>query len=95
MNKDKLRFIIAKEIDKGNKIITEKDFDISQAEFDEAVSYLYREGYLKGIAFGDNRPILHDGAAYLTKSGETYLKENNNWLKAYKGLKEARDWIKP
>lgn len=94
MNKDKLRFAVAKEIDKGNKIISQNDFGTTEEQFDEAVRFLSRENYLKGFTYGDNRPIFIDGAAYLTEDGENYLKENNRWSKTYKGSKEIRDWLK-
>ena len=94
MNKDKLRFAIAKEIDKGNKIISQNEFGVTEEQFDDAVGFLSRENYSKGFTYGDNRPIFIDGAAYLTEDGENYLKENNGWSKTYKGLKEIRDWLK-
>lgn len=94
MNNQKLRYAILKEINQGEVNISEKHFDVSENEFDNAVRYLTREGYLKGIFYAENRPQFWENSAYLTEKGEKYLEENSIWRKAYKGLKEARDWIK-
>lgn len=94
MNKKKLRYAIAKEIDKGNAALSESDFGVTEDEFDEAVRFLLREGYLTNIPRGDNRPIMFEGSADLTEKGEDYLSENSTLSKGYKGLKEIRDWLK-
>lgn len=94
MNKKKLRYAILKEIDGGNKMITEKDFSVSEEEFDEAVRHLDREGYLGGFMYADNRPRLFEGTAFVTEKGENYLDENSKSSKTYKGLKEIRDWLR-
>ena len=97
MNKKKLRYAILKEIEKGNKSLTEDDFnapEVTSAVFIEAIRHLNREGYIKGLAYGDDRPVLFEGTTYLTEKGETYLQENSFLAKGYKGLKEIRDWLK-
>ncbi|MED4126323.1 YjcQ family protein [Halalkalibacterium halodurans] len=94
MNKKKLRYAILKEIDSNNKILSEKDFGVDEATFDEAVNFLKREGYLDGIFNADNRPQFYEGVAFLTEKGESYLEENSALAKTYRGLKEIRDWIK-
>ena len=94
MNKKKLRYAIAKEIDKGNNELSEDDFGVTESEFDEAVNFLKREGYLAGVPYADNRPLMFEGSAYLTEKGEDYLSENSALAKTYKGFKEVRDWIK-
>ncbi|MGE7762275.1 YjcQ family protein [Peribacillus sp. NPDC097895] len=88
-----MRYAILKEIDRGNKILSEKDFELEQEAFDEAVNFLSREGYLDGIFYADNRPHLFEGTVSLTEKGEIYLSENSVLSKAYKGLKEIRSWI--
>lgn len=93
MNKKKLRYAIAKEIDNGNNELSEGDFGVTESEFDEAVNFLSREGYLSGFDYGDNRPLLFEGTAYLTEKGETYLSENSGLAKTYKGLKEIKSWL--
>lgn len=94
MNKKKLRYAIAKEVDKGNNKLSEDDFGVTESQFDEAVGFLSREGYMSGFRYGDNRPRLSEGMAYLTEKGEHFLTENSAIAKTYKGFKEARDWIK-
>lgn len=75
IDKNKLRYAIAKEIDKGNKKITEDNFVVHADQFDDAVNYLIREGYLSGIFHADNRPWFFEGTAYLTAAGENYLRD--------------------
>ena len=94
LEKKKLRYAILKEVDKGNKILKESDFSVSEENFDDATRFLTREDYLAGIFYADDRPQYFEGAAYLTAKGENYLEENSNWGKAYRGLKEIREWIK-
>lgn len=94
MDKKKLRYAILKEIDTGNKKLSEEDFGVNEETFDDAVNFLKREGYLAGIFYADNRPQFFEGTAYLTEAGENYLSENSALAKTYKGLKEIRDWLK-
>jgi len=94
MNTKKLRYAILKEISKGNKDLSENDFKITEYEFDEAIRFLDREGYLKGIPYADGRPLLFEESAYLTEKGEEYLQENTILAKSYQTAKEIRDWIK-
>lgn len=93
MNKKKLRYAIAKEIDGGNSALSEADFGVNSEQFDDAVNFLSREGYLTEISYVDNRPLMFEGGVQLTEKGETYLSENSALSKTYKGLKEIRDWL--
>ncbi len=92
MNKKKLRYAILKELDERNNF-NENDFEVTTDEFDNALRFLDREGYIKGVFYADDRPWIFNGAI-LTEKGENYLEENAPWKKAYNTLKEARDWIK-
>ncbi|MCY8517924.1 YjcQ family protein [Bacillus atrophaeus] len=92
MDKEKLRYAIAKEISEGNTAFSEMDFGVTEEQFDGAVNFLSREGYLIGIKALEDRPDLL--APELTEKGENYLKENGTWSKAYKTIKEVRDWLK-
>ncbi|HFD2036151.1 TPA: YjcQ family protein [Clostridium perfringens] len=94
MDKKKLRYAILKEIDKGNTPLTEFDFEVEEREFNEAVWFLMREGYLIGVYNADNKPHIDKIGPRLTEKGETFLEENSTWSKLYKGLKEIKDWIK-
>lgn len=94
MDKQKLRYAILREIDKNNMPLTEKDFAVSEFEFDNAVDFLINEEYLTGILYSDDRPEVNKIGPKLTEKGEKYLKENSVLGKTYKGLKEIRDWIR-
>ncbi|RST76177.1 hypothetical protein D4T97_005180 [Siminovitchia acidinfaciens] len=94
MNKKKLRYAILEEIYNGNKALTEDDFAVTADQFDNAVRFLNRENYLKGIFYADDRPRLFEGTAYLSECGEKYLEENSSLAKTYRGLKEIRNWLK-
>lgn len=93
MNKKKLRYAMLKEIDKGNDVLTEKDFNVEEEVFSEAAWFLEREGYLIGVDSADDRAFI-EGEVKLTEKGENYLEENSMLAKGYKGLKEIREWIK-
>ncbi|WP_404403831.1 YjcQ family protein [Jeotgalibacillus malaysiensis] len=93
MNKQKLRYAILKEFDNGNKNISDADFPVEQNEFDEAVRFLGREGYIRGVGYADNRPYFLQ-AVHVTEKGEKYLSENSAWSKVYKGIKEIKGFIK-
>lgn len=73
MNKKKLRYAILKEIDNVNKGLTEDDFAVIADQFDDAIRFLNRENYVRGIFQADDRPWLFEGTAYLTEDGEDYL----------------------
>jgi len=94
MNKKKLRYAILKEIDNGNKAITEDDFAVTADQFDDTVRFLSRENYLRGVFYADDRPWLFEGTAYLTEDGEHFLEKSSTFRKTYRGLKEIRDWLK-
>ena len=94
MNKKKLRYAILKEIDSGNKNLSEKDFLVTADEFDESIRFLSREDYLNGVTYADNRPWLFENAVYLTEKGEDYLEQNSLLGKSYRGLKEIISFIK-
>lgn len=49
MNKKKLRYAILKEIDNVNKGLTEDDFAVIADQFDDAIRFLNRENYVRGI----------------------------------------------
>lgn len=94
MDKQKLRYAILKEIDKKNTPLTEVEFGVTEEEFDSAVMFLEREGYLIGVDYADDRAWLYKIGPELTEKGEKYLKDNSILSKTYKGLKEIRDWLK-
>ncbi|MDU1322147.1 MAG: YjcQ family protein [Clostridium botulinum] len=94
MDKQKLRYAILREIDKNNMPLTEVEFGVIKEEFDNAIRFLDCEEYLSGIDYADGRPWINKLDSELTEKGEKYLKDNSALAKAYKGLKEIKDWLK-
>ncbi|MCY9405085.1 hypothetical protein P8840_17150 [Bacillus spizizenii] len=43
MDKEKLRYVIAKEVSEGNTAFSEMDFGVTEEQFDGAVNFLSRE----------------------------------------------------
>lgn len=93
MNKEKLRYAILKEIEKGNRSFSHADFGVEDAVFHDQIRYLDREGLITGVFYADDIPYSLIGVE-ITSAGEDYLKQHNAWAKAYRGLKEIRDWLK-
>jgi len=93
VNREKLRYSILREISNGNTELTEETFGVDENVFDNAIRFLDRENYLIGVFYADDRPQLHTIRPELTEKGEQYLKEKSNWSKAYKTLREFKDWI--
>lgn len=93
MNKNKLRYAILKEIDKGNKTFGYEDLGVDQNEFENQIRFLDREGFIKGVCYADD--IVYSlYSVVLTVQGENYLEQNAPWGKLYRGIKEIRDFIK-
>lgn len=96
MNRKKLIYSILKEIDKGNTP-KQEDYKLDLEQWGEIALLIKNEGYATGIAVsrGDNTiaEVLINSAK-ITMKGIDFLEENSGWSKAYKGFKEARDWIK-
>lgn len=91
MNK-KIRLAILKELEDGNKNFTHLDFGLSEDDFEEIAKFLAGEEMVRGIEHFWKHKTDYSGAQ-ITAKGERYLEENTTLMKAYKGLKEIRDWI--
>lgn len=92
MDKKKLRFVILKALDeKKDPFIELQSEEIPEQDIFEQGGFLQREGYIIGNAYADNTIYIW---GRLTEQGEQFLEDNKGWRKAYKGLKELRDWIK-
>lgn len=70
-----LRLKVLEEIDSKEEV-NESKLGVSASDFDDAVNFLHREGYIRGIFYGDDRPGFEQGAAYLTEKGEVYYNQN-------------------
>ncbi len=91
-----LRFL--RELDEGN-IAKAEDYNITKEEFNNILEACQDAEYIKGVIFHrgkQRRIILADlSNAKLTEKGLDYLRENPTFMKAYNGLKEVRDWLRP
>ena len=65
---------------------------ISEEEFFNIIRLVDQENYITNIYYADDIP--HYKNVKLTMKGIEFLEENNKWAKAYRGLKELRDWLK-
>lgn len=96
-NKLKIMLSFMREINDGN-MPSAKDYEITNKEFWEIIDACQDEGLIKGVSFsrgGQGNAILicfTDGVK-LTVKGLEYLDEHSAAMKAYKGLKELRDWL--
>lgn len=96
MNRKKLIYSILKEIEKGNTP-TKADYGLELEQWGEIVSFIKNEGFVNNVAvaYSDNKVVeVAISSATITIKGIEYLEENNGWAKAYKGIKEVRDWVK-
>lgn len=96
-NKLKVMLSFMREINDGN-MPSAKDYEITNKEFWDIIDACQDEGLIKGASFsrgGQGNPILicfTDGIK-LTVKGLEYLDEHSAAMKAYKGLKEIREWL--
>ena len=65
---------------------------IDEEEFYNIIRLADQENYITNIYYADDIP--HYKNVKLTMKGIEFLEENNKWAKAYRGLKELRDWLK-
>ena len=95
--KDKIMLSFLKELEKGN-IAKAEDYGISQKDFNEIVNECKERGYIKEAFFsrggqGNLIRVAFFDQCRLTDSGRKYIKENSSLMKAYKGLKEIKEWF--
>ncbi|WP_312681906.1 YjcQ family protein [Lactococcus taiwanensis] len=92
MDKKKIRYVILETLDeKKDPLIVLKSEEIPEREIIEQGELLESEGYIIGNQHADNTIQMW---GRLTEKGEQFLEDNKIWKRAYKGLKELRDWIK-
>ncbi|MBK5458560.1 MULTISPECIES: YjcQ family protein [unclassified Peribacillus] len=84
---------ILKELDNGNYAFKHVDLGIEPNALNDPVEFLQDEGYIDGaeVYLTGNYDISN---AMIIEKGEDYLEDNSLLMKAYKGWKGARDWIK-
>ena len=96
-NKLKVMLSFMREINDGN-MPSAKDYEITNKEFWDIIDACQDEGLIKGASFsrgGQGNPILicFTDRIKLTVKGLEYLDEHSAAMKAYKGLKEIREWL--
>ncbi|MCU6709418.1 YjcQ family protein [Paenibacillus sp. J5C_2022] len=93
MKPEKLNYAILKEVEKGNVKFTHDTYGVIEEDFIEAMRYISRNGYVKGILWADDTAYNYN-LIHLTPTGEEFIKNNSILVKSYSLLKELRDWIK-
>ena len=97
INKLKVMLSFMREINDGN-IPNAQDYEIDNHALWDIIDAAQDEGLIKGAIFsrgGQSNNILMcftDGIK-LTVKGMEYLNANSAAMKAYKGLKELREWL--
>jgi hypothetical protein len=98
MNRKKLIYSILKELEQGNEPKRE-DYDLELEQWGELAELIRDEGYANHVKVqraGMGNKVIYAwfSSAKITIKGLDFLEENSTWAKAYKGLKEVRDWLK-
>lgn len=95
-NKLKIMLSIMRELNDGN-CPQASDYEIERVEYYNILEACYDENYIKNVNFHYDKQNNIVGVtaedARLTVKGMEYLNENSKFMKAYKGLKEIREWI--
>ncbi len=95
-NKLKVMLSFMRELNDGN-IPAYSDYGLEKGEFYDIVDACQDEGLIKGARFsrgkGNEILIAFLENTKLTVKGMEYLDEHSVAMKAYKGLKEVRDWL--
>lgn len=92
-------YSILKEIEQGNEPKS-KDYEIQLEEFGIVLEMMQNDGLIRGAlvkraGIGNNIVYAFTHNARIEMKGLDYLEENSGWAKAYKGIKELVDFIKP
>lgn len=97
INKLKIMLSFMREVNDGN-IPNAVDYGIRDLEYWDIIDACQEEGLIKGARFsrgGMGNPIILAilDNIKLTVKGMEYLDTNSTATKAYKGIKEIRDWL--
>lgn len=97
VNKLKVMLSFMREINDGN-IPDGEDYELENWEYWDIVEACQDEGLIKGAvliyADGYNHPLKADlDSVKLTVKGMEYLDQHSPAMKAYKGIKEIRNWL--
>lgn len=99
MDKEKLIYSILKELDQGNEPKF-SDYGIDKDLFGSTVEIMQNDNLISGAnvirgGIGNKVVMTILSSARVEIKGLSYLEENSTWAKAYKGIKEVVDFIKP
>ena len=96
---DKLKVMLSflREINDGN-IPNAGDYGLKNPDFWDIIEAAQDEGLIKGAEFskggqGNATLMCFTDGIKLTVKGMEYLHQNSPAMKAYKGLKEIREWL--
>lgn len=90
VNKLKVMLSFMKEIN-DNNIPNASDYGIKNEELWDIVEACQDEGLIRGATHAGS--ILFLDNTKLTVKGMEYLNEHSTTMRAYRGLKELKDWI--
>lgn len=96
MNRKKLIFKILKELQDGQEP-KQVDNELDLQQWGEIAELIKGEGLAKGInvLYGDDEvQYVEFSSPKITMKGIEFLEENSVRAKAYKTIKEGRDWLK-
>ncbi|MGG1630064.1 YjcQ family protein [Rossellomorea sp. NRS-1567] len=96
MNRKKLIYSLLTEINQGNEP-KRNDYELTFEQWGELALLLKDEGLAKGISVqyaDDTVYAVFLSSSKITMKGIEFLESNSGWAKTYKGIKEARDWLK-
>jgi hypothetical protein len=98
MDRKKLIYSILKEIEQGN-VPKQSDFDLELEQWGELAELIRDEEFTKNVTVqrgGIGNKVVYAwlDRAKITLKGIEFLEQNSVFAKTYKGLKEARDWLK-
>lgn len=96
VNKLKVMLSFMREINDGN-LPKAVDYEIKNKEFWKIIDVCQDDGLIKGARFKRNGQgdilMCFTDSIVLTVKGMEYLDTHSTAMKAYKGLKELRDWL--
>jgi hypothetical protein len=98
MDRKKLIYSILKELEQGN-VPKRIDYGLEQELWGDIADLIHDKDYAKNIivtrgGIGHKVQGVQYSSAKITIDGIDYLEANSLLAKAYKGVKELRDWIK-
>lgn len=97
MNRKRLIFSVLKEVEKCNYPNC-SDYDVTKDQYGDIIDLMVSNNLISNASVvrggrGNKVQIIFLNKAKITLEGLGYLEENSIWMKTYKGLKDAKEWI--